>query len=132
MDRLRQLFSAVSAQALGMAYYVRLGRELGVIDSVLGTLSFEECCQVDAQLTRSLERDGISADRDEAFSRVRSDNSALRRTGLAQWLSTAYFETRDVTNGDIQQRHLEVKRAIRALKKRAEPKSRDMRFAISA
>jgi hypothetical protein len=121
MDRLRQLFSAVSAQALGMAYYVRLGRELGVVDSVLGTLSYDDCCQVTAQLMRSLERDEITAERDEAFNRLRSDNNTLRRTGLAQWLSTAYLETRDVESGDIQQRHIEIKRVIRALQKRSEP-----------
>ena len=133
MDRLRQLFNAVSAQALGMAYYVRLGRELGVVETVLGTLTYEDCCQVNVQLMRSLERDEIVAGREDAFTRLRSDNNTLRRTGLAQWLCTAYLETRDVVNENVQQRHLEVKRTIRALQKRAEPPAaRPRKVAVGA
>lgn len=121
MDRLRQLFNAVSAQALGMAYYVRIGRELGVVESVLGTLTYDDCCIVNAQMMKGMERDEIVAGREDAFNRLRSENATLRRTGLAQWLCTAFLETRDVMNDSVQQRHVDIKRTIRALQKRAAP-----------
>ena len=123
---LRQLINAVSAQALGMAYYVRLGRELGVIEAILTNLTYDECCQVNAQLSKSLDRNEIIAVRDEAFTRARSDSAVMRRTGLAQWLATAYLETRDVDSDSIRERHVAIQKTIRGLQKRAEPKVRKM------
>ena len=123
---LRQLISAVSAQALGMAYYVRLGRELGVVEQILTNLTYDECCQVNAQLAKSLDRNEIIAVREEAFNRARSDSSVMRRTGLAQWLATAFLETRDVDSDSIRERHQAIQKTIRGLQKRAEPKVRKM------
>jgi hypothetical protein len=115
------LFNVVSAQALGMAYYVRVGRELGVVEAALSALTYSECCQVNALLSRSLEREEVTSTREDAFARVRSDNNTLRRTGLAQWLAAAYLETREVASDSIQQRHSDIKRNIRLLKQRSEP-----------
>jgi hypothetical protein len=127
---LRQLINAVSAQALGMAYYVRLGRELGVVDSILTNLTYDECCQVNAQLSKSIDRNEIVAVREEAFTRARSDSSVMRRTGLAQWLATAFLETRDIDNDGIRERHKQIQLTIRGLQKRAEPKVRKVAVAV--
>ena len=120
----RQLVSAVSTQTLYMVHYVRIGRELGVVNQVLASLDYEDCCQVNEQLTKGLDRNEIVAEREEAFNRVRSDSLVMRRTGLAQWLATAFLETRDVDSDSIRERHKEVEKTIRDLRKRAEPKVR--------
>ena len=63
----------------------------------------------------------IIAVREEAFNRARSDSSVMRRTGLAQWLATAYLETRDADGDSIRERHKAIEKTIRGLQKRAEP-----------
>lgn len=123
---LRQLISAVSAQAIGMAYYVRIGRELGVVEQILTNLTYDECCQVNAQLSKSLDRNEIIAVREEAFARARSDSAVMRRTGLAQWLATAFLETRDIDSDSIRERHQSIQKTIRGLQKRSEPKVRKL------
>ena len=117
----RQLIDAVSAHALGAAFYVRVGRELGVVEDLLAQLTRDECVQVATQLAKSLERNEITAVREEAFARARSDSAVMRRTGLAQWLATAFLETRDADGDAIRERHKAIEKTIRGLHKRAEP-----------
>ena len=122
----RQLVSAVSAQTLYMVHYVRIGRELGVVNQALAILNYEECCWVNEQVTKGLDRNEIVSEREEAFNRVRSDSAVMRRTGLAQWLATAFLETRDIDSDSIRERHQAIQKTIRGLQKRAEPKVRKL------
>jgi hypothetical protein len=121
MDSLRQLLSTVSSQALTFATYLRLGRELKVVEDALVGLNREECRHVNTLVQRHLDRYDAGANLDDAFARVRSPNNTLRLSGIASWLAGAFIETRDANIESLQLRHADIKRAMRVLKLRAEP-----------
>ena len=118
---LRQLLGSVSSQALTFATYLRLGRELKVVEESLVGLNREECWHVNTLVQRHLDRYDAGASIDDAFARVRSPNNTLRLSGLASWLAGAFIETRDSNIESLQLRHNDIKRALRMLKLRAEP-----------
>jgi hypothetical protein len=64
---------------------------------------------------------GVGAQGDDAFARVRSANATLRLSGIAQWLAGSFIETRDAAVESLQLRHNDIKRTMRVLKLRAEP-----------
>jgi len=115
---LRQLLNTVSAQALRAAYYLRLGRELGAIQTQLDSTSLYECHQIQELLARHLERGDAGAGVEEAFARAHSPNPNLRRVGIAQWLAAAFLETRNSQNDSVRMRHQDIARAIKHLKQR--------------
>ena len=121
MDSLRQLLSSVSSQAMTFATYLRLGRELKVVDDALVGLNREECRHVNTLVQRHLDRYDAGASLDDAFARVRSANNTLRLSGIASWLAGAFIETRDANIESLQLRHNDIKRTLRVLKLRAEP-----------
>lgn len=118
---LRQLLSSVSSQAVTFALYLRLGRELKVVEQGLLGLNREECRHVNILVQRHLDRYDAGSSLDDAFSRIRSGNATLRLSGIAQWLAGALLETRDASVESLQLRHNDIKRVMRMLKLRAEP-----------
>lgn len=129
---LRQLLNVVSDQALRAAHYLRLGRELGAIQTQLSATSLHECHQILDLLTRHLERGDAGAGVEEAYARAHSPNVNLRRVGLAQWLAAAFLETRNSQNDSIRMRHQDIGRAITQLKTRIEAADREQQKAAQA
>jgi len=119
MDSLRQLLSSVSSQAVTFAMYLRLGRELKVVEMALVGLNREECRHVNTLVQRHLDRFDAGASLDDAFTRVRSENATLRLSGIAQWLAGAFIDTRDANVESLQLRHTDIKRTLRMLRLRA-------------
>lgn len=60
---------------------------------------------------------------DQAFERVKSDNSQLKLRGLATWITVVYHETRDSQHNRIATMHKEVQRTLRRLKEALPPPS---------
>ena len=110
----KRLFGRVDA----MYRYLVMSYQLGVVSKTIDTLDRSERRQL-VELTERKTQGSIaenSRSAAESFSRVKSDNAQVRLHAIAQWLGSAFLETRDSADDDFREIHRRVARTLRQVR----------------
>lgn len=113
-DTAKRLFGRVDS----MYRYLVMSYQLGVVSKAIDSLDRSERRQLVELTDRKTQATlaELSRSAAESFSRVRSDNAQVRLHAIAQWLGSAFLETRDTTDGDFQEIHRRVARTLRQVR----------------
>ena len=98
--------------------YVVMSYQLGVVAKSIDALERTERRQLVELAERKTQGSPSESTRSsaEAFARVRSDNPHVRLHAIAQWIGSAFLETRDSANADLQEIHKRLLRTLRQLR----------------
>ncbi|HET9485099.1 MAG TPA: hypothetical protein VFO79_14155 [Xanthomonadales bacterium] len=101
-----------------MYRYLVMNYQLGVVGKAIDALDRNERRQLVELADRKTQGSVSESTRSaaEAFARVRSDNAQMRLHALAQWIGSAYLETRDSPHADFQTLHRRLLRTLRQLR----------------
>jgi hypothetical protein len=113
-EKAKSLIGRVDA----MYRYLVMNYQLGVVSKAIDALDRTERRQLVELAERKTQGSPSESTRSsaESFARVRSDNAQVRLHALAQWIGSAFLETRDSPNGDFQEIHKRLLRTLRTLR----------------